>query len=229
MDEAKKTSAVRNAYTRGVLAGHVIDIGCGPDLVVPHAIPFDQEHGDAQHILNYHPPESFDTVHSSHCLEHMRDPKAALFEWWSLVRRGGHLIVVVPEEDLYEQGAWPSLFNKDHKATFRLNRASTWSAHSYDIGELASGLPDAEVVSARIQDDGYDRGLMLTRINRWNRMLYRLERRRRRLLEALSRRGVGTASVDRYCDQLERRFGKPVDQTYRGALAQIEVVVRKRS
>jgi hypothetical protein len=45
----------------------------------------------------------------------MHDPEAALRQWWALVRPGGYLVVVVPHEDLYEQGMWPSAFNSDHK------------------------------------------------------------------------------------------------------------------
>ena len=66
------------------------------------------------------PHLAYDAVCSSHCLEHMRDVPAALTQWWALVRKGGYLVLVVPDEDLYEQGGWPSLFNSDHKATFRI-------------------------------------------------------------------------------------------------------------
>ena len=90
MDESAKTNRLRSAeFHRTYFSGRVIDIGCGPDLVVPHAVPFDVEHGDAQWIRNYFEAESFDCVHSSHCLEHMRDVKSALEQWWELVKRGG--------------------------------------------------------------------------------------------------------------------------------------------
>ncbi len=61
----------------------------------------------------------YDFVFASHVLEHM-DPRAALEDWLSLVRPGG-LIVLVPDEDLYEQGHVPSLFNDDHKHTFTIS------------------------------------------------------------------------------------------------------------
>src|SRR6267154_6625809 len=157
MDEAKKTNQLRtDEFKRTYLAGHIIDIGSGPDLVVSNAVPFDVEHGDAQRILDYFAPETFDCVHSSHCLEHMRDVEIALVQWWALIKPGGYLIVVVPHEDLYEQGVWPSLFNPDHKATFNLGNRNALSSISYDLGALVADLAGAEIIEARIQDHGLD-------------------------------------------------------------------------
>ncbi len=227
MDEARKTMRVRSpAFIRTMFAGRVIDIGCGGDLVVPHAEPFDLAQGDAQHIGRHHPPESFDTVHSSHCLEHMRDVPAALAGWWTLVRPSGHLIIVVPEEDLYKQGGWPSLFNRDHKATFRLNRQTAWSPVSYDIAELAQALPNSETIDARIQSTGYDPLLRRTRIGWRNRLFWKISKRRRRLFSYLRLRAP---DLEAWLERLERMAGKPVDQTAGDALAQIQVVLRKRA
>src|SRR6185437_7927510 len=158
--EASKTRAIRGPeFEKRFLGGRVIDIGCGPDLVVPHAEAFDLQHGDAQRIASQRPIGAYDAVHSSHCLEHMRDVPAALEQWWSLVRPGGYLVLVVPDEDLYEQGAWPSLFNTDHKATFRFRKRSSWSPVSFDLEELVKGLPEAEVISCERPDYGYDHSL----------------------------------------------------------------------
>ena len=158
MFEASKTRRLRgSAFYDKYLAGSVLDIGCGTDLVVPHAQPFDREHGNANRITSFIPSgNKYDCVHSYHCLEHMRDVPGALAQWWSLVRPEGHLIMAVPHEDLYEQGVWPSIFNHDHKATFRLRAAETWSPVSYDLEELLSGLPGAEIVEVVLEDDGYD-------------------------------------------------------------------------
>ncbi|MBK8741304.1 MAG: class I SAM-dependent methyltransferase [Betaproteobacteria bacterium] len=124
MDEARKTNALRGAaFAAQYLDGRVIDIGAGRDLVSANAERFDIDDGDANFISRFRPAGAYDAVHSSHCLEHMHDPPAALAEWWSLLKPGGYLILVVPDEDLYEQGIWPSIFNRDHKATFRLGQA----------------------------------------------------------------------------------------------------------
>jgi len=90
MRESTKTNQYRSAdFFARYFSGSVLDIGCGDDPVVPHARPFDVEHGNAERILDFLPPESFDTVNSSHCLEHMCDVPRALADWWSLVRPGG--------------------------------------------------------------------------------------------------------------------------------------------
>ena len=119
--ETSKTNRHRSPEFFDVyLSGRVIDIGCGDDLVVSWAEPFDKTEGDASAILSFRPPETYDCVHSSHCLEHMENVPNALGQWWKLVKPGGHIIIVVPDEDLYEQGNFPSLFNQDHKVNLPL-------------------------------------------------------------------------------------------------------------
>ena len=175
MDEASKTEKIRGPEFRSkYFSGRVLDIGCGDNLVVPNAIPFDKEQGDAQNILNYLKPSTFDCVHSSHSLEHMRDVPGALKQWWQLVKPGGTMVIVVPDEDLYEQGVWPSLFNRDHSATFRLNKPDSWSPVSYDLGQICSVLPGAEVISLEHQDVGYDHTLKSRGLGRQGKFFMRL-------------------------------------------------------
>jgi SAM-dependent methyltransferase len=227
MDEAKKTNSLRGEeFKRRYLAGRVIDIGCGNDLVVPHAVPFDLAQGDAQCALDYFDTESFDCVHSSHCLEHMKNVKIALCNWWALVKPNGYMVIVVPDEDLYEQGAWPSLFNTDHKATFNLRKSKSWSPVSYDIEELIKALPCAEIIEARLQDDGYDRRLM-RRCTMWRLLLFKWGLRRERAFRRLMRAGFPVYRMHLALDHLERLLGKPIDQTLGTAAAQIQVVVQK--
>ena len=60
MDEASKTEKIRSQeFLEKYFSGTVLDIGCGDNLVVPNAIPFDKEQGDAQNILDYLSPEQF--------------------------------------------------------------------------------------------------------------------------------------------------------------------------
>jgi SAM-dependent methyltransferase len=229
MQESTKTRQVRGPQFNEIyFSGSVLDIGCGHDLVVPQAQPFDKEQGNANKILDYLSPASFDTVHSSHCLEHMFDPRQALEDWWQLVRPGGYLITVVPEEDLYEQGQWPSRFNSDHKATFRLRRATTWSPCSHDLYELHSSLPGARIVSAEVHDRGYN--YQLQRPGPESPSSRQLRERLRQLLVQLSSDRLLTSY--QMVDELIAcfaRLGATVDQTWGSALAQIQVIAVKQS
>lgn len=225
MNEASKTNAVRgDEYFANYFGGTVIDIGCGNDPVVSHAEKFDQEHGDAERIHEFFSPQSFRCVHSSHCLEHMRSPKDALMKWWALVEVGGYLVTVVPDEDLYEQGIWPSIFNGDHKATFRIGGVDSWSPVSYEVSELFGSLPNAEIVSIKRQNAGYNYRLKKFGITEWGRFLNRSNIRR---FIALKKLGIEGPKVESIANFVLGFLGGVPDQTMGFALAQIEIVVRK--
>lgn len=232
MDESRKTNRIRGPrFAEQYLAGVVIDIGCGRDPVCPGAEPFDMPHGDAAQIASLRPNDHYDTVHSSHCLEHMPDPVAAIHQWWKLVKPGGYLIVVVPDENLYEQGFWPSRFNSDHKATFRLGGTQSWSPVSHDIEELVKSLPGADLIDAVRHDHHYDYALQVMPGQKKFRKPWFPVRFVRKLLRAITKplgkqmRQEKIRSFEDYCC---RQFGIPVDQTSREALAQIQVIARKK-
>lgn len=109
--------------------------------------------GDAQ-LMEGVAPESFDFVYSSHCLEHLVDPAAALARWWAILKPGGHLVLLVPDEDLYEQGQWPSTFNSDHKHTFTIAKRVSWSPVSRNVGYLLMVL-DGEILKMERIEEGY--------------------------------------------------------------------------
>jgi SAM-dependent methyltransferase len=159
MNEASKTIRTWGPAEKALLSGRGIDIGCGPDPVTPEVQRFDVEDGDANEITRYVNGQ-FDFVFSSHCLEHMKKPREALQEWWKLVKPGGHLIFLVPDEDLYEQGIFPSRFNRDHKATFTLSKARSWSPVSINVLDLVFSLPNSQLISVVLQDHNYNRRLV---------------------------------------------------------------------
>ena len=156
MNEASKTWKILTEEERSWFAGSVLDIGCGRDKIVPNAKGFDLLDGDAN-AIDECLTERFDMVFSSHCLEHMDQPMDAIQRWWRLVADGGRMIVIVPDEDLYEQGVYPSRFNDDHKATFTLSKRQSWSPRSYNLFELGKQLPGAHILRCELQDEGYDR------------------------------------------------------------------------
>lgn len=221
MNETSKTKKLWGPAERAVLQGAGIDIGCGPDPVTPTVRRFDVADGDANHITRYI-SERFDFVYSSHCLEHMHEPEQALAEWWQLVRPGGHLFFIVPDEDLYEQGVFPSRFNPDHKATFTIAKARSWSPVSRNVLDLARGLPGAELVSLVLQDHGYDRSLLR---HQRDTATARLLRFPFRVYNGLRRRGLPRLAA---IDWWQSRHAA-IDQTMQpDVLAQIQCIVRKR-
>jgi SAM-dependent methyltransferase len=231
MDEAKKTNAIRSdAFARQYFQGRVIDIGAGRDLVCAHAERFDLEDGDANVITQYRKIESYDCVHSSHCLEHMHDPQQALMQWWALVKPGGYLVMVVPDEDLYEQCNWPSIFNRDHKATFTLKKGSSWSPVSFKIDDLARNLPKAEILSVELQDAGYNHALQnkVIRVRKPGSSERTLGRFFVRLATKIAKRvPVAGKNLKRQVENIGFHLGVPIDQTAREAVAQIQVIVKK--
>jgi len=145
----------REGYFDRVFEGHGIDIGCGDDPVTEECVHWDIEDGDAENLIGV-PSEVFNWVYSSHCLEHLRNPRRALARWWEILKTGGYLMFVVPDEDLYEQGIWPSRFNTGHLWSFTSSKASSWSSASVNVTELVASLPNRRLVWIRTCDDGYD-------------------------------------------------------------------------
>lgn len=204
-------------------------IGAGDDPVVQTAKVFDIEDGDAQYISKYENPESYDCVNSSHCLEHMIDVPRALKEWWSLVKVGGYMVITVPHEDLYEQEIWPSVFNGDHKATFRLNKQDTWSDVSYDIHELCGQLLNAQIVDECIHDHGYDYELQGKPFPEKLRKIW-VKQYSSKMLKAMWGTIVYLFLYRKYYKDRHYQEGTPIDQTSgnsNNVLAQIQVVVKK--
>lgn len=164
MYEASKALMRRlydSRYATRYFVGNGIDIGAGPDPLGQYAEQFplmrscrawDLADGDAQ-LLAALADASLDFVHSSHCLEHMRDPREAMHHWLRVLKAGGHLVVTVPDEDLYEQGIFPSTFNQDHKWTFTMHKASSWSDKSVNLMAMLGEFADrAQVLKAELLD-----------------------------------------------------------------------------
>lgn len=117
--ESRKIKYLLPKYTRG----RVLEIGCGQEKAYPHFTGYDSGHhfgkgaadiiGDAAD-LSLFADGSFDSVFSSHVLEHMIDMTGAINEWGRVIKPGGYLCLYVPSANLYpkcgEHGA-----NPDHK------------------------------------------------------------------------------------------------------------------
>jgi ADP-heptose:LPS heptosyltransferase/predicted SAM-dependent methyltransferase len=125
-DESGKIRWELVPFTRG----RGLDLGCGPSKAFPHFIGVDN-YKDTQLFgvqmkpdvvcdvakLDVFGSASMDFVYSSHCLEHIKDHKAALKEWWRVVKPGGYLCLYLPHKDFYPNIGTPGS-NPDHVHDF---------------------------------------------------------------------------------------------------------------
>jgi SAM-dependent methyltransferase len=78
--------------------GRGVDVGCGA-WPLPGATPVDVKlGGEAMSLSPEH--RNLDFVFSSHCLEHLADPVAAIEHWKSRIRPGGALFLYLPHPDM---------------------------------------------------------------------------------------------------------------------------------
>lgn len=126
-NEAEKVKFEIVQYTRG----KGVDLGCGPNKAFPHMIGVDSCKDtelfniamkpdvvcDDASCLDFIDNDTLDFIFSSHLLEHIQDTQAALTEWWSKIKVGGHLVLYLPHRDLYPRMGQPGA-NPDHKHDF---------------------------------------------------------------------------------------------------------------
>lgn len=146
------------------LVGDGIDIGAGEDSVGHYKPCFplmgtvrawDKEDGDAM-LMKGVPDASYNFVHSSHCLEHLQNPVTALKNWVRICKPGGYLIVMVPDEDLYEQGVWPATYNPDHKWSFTIGKRHSWCPQSVNVIDLLGYVLDqVNILKIELLDVNY--------------------------------------------------------------------------
>ncbi len=143
--------------------GDGIDIGAGGDPLSNYREFFpgmgtvrdwDLPDGDAQ-LMDGVGDNTYNWIHSSHCLEHMRDPVESLRNWSRILKPGGHMILLVPDEDLYEQGVFPSRFNWDHKTTWTIQKNHSWSPVSVSCTSFLANFPELEILKLELLDASY--------------------------------------------------------------------------
>lgn len=163
-----------------VFQGLTIEMGSGadplhmtpefPDLKVEHAVDWAGNYpnflkADVESFGELPGQEKFigryDLVYSSQCLEHLLNAGRAIFNWWSLVKIGGSLVLTLPDFTLYEQG-WPHRWNSGHKTAWKLRK--TYDEHEEEKGspgcipllELCQSLPGGEIMKCELVDTNYD-------------------------------------------------------------------------
>lgn len=157
MKECSKSIQRRLAdsnFLRRYFVGEGLDIGGKPDPLALYNELFplmtgirtwDWEDGDAQFLKGV-ADGALGFVHSSHCLEHLVDPVEGMRNWFRVIREEGYLVITVPDEDLYEQGVFPSTFNRDHKWTFTIFKTKSWSNRSLNLLDMVRELGSAAEV-----------------------------------------------------------------------------------
>jgi SAM-dependent methyltransferase len=145
------------------LRGNGIDVGGGHDGIAQFALllgfdscrNWDFPDGDAQYLAGV-PDSHYDFLYSSHCLEHMVDPRIALVNWVRVVRPGGYIVVSIPDEEMYEHLQWPSKYNSDHKWSFTIYRAVPRLPKSLNVFDLLMLVwAEVEIVKLERIEAGY--------------------------------------------------------------------------
>lgn len=159
MFEASKAIRRRGELNNKYFKGSGIDIGAGPNCISQHgfdAYNWDLKDGDAQFLATVK-DKQYNFVHSSHCLEHMVDPKIAIKHWVRVCKVGGYIVITVPDEELYEHNMWPSRFNNDHKWSFRIYTGTPKTYKSINVTDLLKLVwKDTEIISIQRIEDGFD-------------------------------------------------------------------------
>ena len=123
-EEARKNFSRwrEDGFIERFLSGEkVLDIGFQGYLdevhpITPKAIGIDLEYPGYDGRTLPFDEGSQDAVFVSHCLEHIEDYRTVIADWFRVLRVGGHLIIAVPHQYLYERKLMlPSRFNLDHR------------------------------------------------------------------------------------------------------------------
>ena len=86
----------------------------------------------------------------------MNNPQVALETWIRVTKPGGHLIITIPEENLYEHGKWPSRFNGDHKYSFSIHRTSYNMPSSIFVMKMLTRLYNINIKKIELIDDFFN-------------------------------------------------------------------------
>lgn len=148
ISETQKIRPIIQKY----LNGFIIDIGCGQDKVTPDAFGIDARKFPHTNyvtfdLYNLHKQlrrfvGKVDVVYSSHVLEHIPDDIRAIREWSVLLKKGGYLILYLPDDRWYDNEA-----NPEHLRSFTYPQFKRFIQRSF---------PYLEVVESG-EHHGYDK------------------------------------------------------------------------
>jgi len=138
--EARKSHQKRleKGFYNQYMSGSGLDVGfCGylhgVVPILPGAIGVDLNYPGYDGKTLPFRDESQDYVFSSHVLEHIPDHRWNLRDWYRVVKPGGHIVIIVPHQHLYEKKQdLPSRWNSDHRRFYTPGRLLTEIEDSLD-------------------------------------------------------------------------------------------------
>lgn len=155
--EARKTHGKRfeTGFYDRFMTGTGLDVGFsgygkGVTPILPGAIGVDIDYPGYDGKTLPFPDGSQDYVFTSHVLEHIPDYRHTFRDWHRVIKTGGHIVIIVPHQFLYEKRtSLPSLWNRDHK-------------RFYTPGILLSQIEESlapnayRIMHLRDNDDGFE-------------------------------------------------------------------------
>ncbi len=103
--------------------------------------------------------KQYDFVYTTNLVTYEDEPINVINHWLNFVTSKGHLVFVVPDEDLYEQGNYPSIFNNSHKKTFSIYKQLSWSGRHYNLLDIIQKLNNVTCRKIELIDSNYDYSL----------------------------------------------------------------------
>tara|TARA_B100001778_G_scaffold329960_1_gene331733 strand:+ start:3319 stop:3915 length:597 start_codon:yes stop_codon:yes gene_type:complete len=146
----------REGFFDKYFKGYGLDIGYGGMKVVNNCRGVDFEDTDVQYMKGFK-DLNYDFIYSSHTLEHMENVEIALSNWIRLLRKGGNLILYIPDRDLYEKKLeLPSRWNNDHKHFFTMYEQQEMSSITVPIIPFINKkFSDLELIYKKRCDEGW--------------------------------------------------------------------------
>ncbi|WP_066740586.1 methyltransferase domain-containing protein [Cupriavidus sp. D384] len=134
------------------------DLGASRSLFprVTRVVPW---HGDVAAVPGVE-ERAFDFVNAGQCLQNVVNPTRTLARWLDLLKPGGYLVLTVPDEDLEEEGKWPSQIDPSRRASFTVCKpASTLpaSVNVLDMVRSVAAIAACERISV-VRDHHVDNG-----------------------------------------------------------------------
>lgn len=135
MSYQSEASKVRDMpHVMKFITGKILDLGCGPDKITPLALGLDGRPLPGVDFVISDPitciandvGDDYDTVFSSHFLEHLRDQFGALAEWRICLKTGGHLVLYLPDGRHYNNQE-----NPEHMIDMRYDDFMFWFKRSF--------------------------------------------------------------------------------------------------